>query len=263
MKKILGLDLGTNSIGWAVINATTNEQQEELINISASGCRIIPMDAATLSDFDKGNSKSQTAERTRLRGTRRLLERSLLRRERLLRVLSILNFLPPHFAEKINRYGKYTSDIEPKIAWIPTPQGKYHFLFEAAFHEMIEEFKSIHPSLLENGKKIPYDWTLYYLRKKDLSQKIRKEELAWVLLSFNQKRGYYQLRGEDEQTDEKKIVKYYALKVIAVEDSGERKGKNVWYNIKLENGWIYRRASSTPLDWEGKIKDLSFASSAC
>ena len=256
MKKILGLDLGTNSIGWAVINATTNEQQEELINISASGCRIIPMDAATLSDFDKGNSKSQTAERTRLRGTRRLLERSLLRRERLLRVLSILNFLPPHFAEKINRYGKYPSDIEPKIAWIPTPQGKYHFLFEAAFHEMIEEFKSIHPSLLENGKKIPYDWTLYYLRKKALSQKISKEELAWVLLSFNQKRGYYQLRGEDEQTDEKKIVKYYALKVIAVENSGERKGKDVWYNIKLENGWIYRRASSTPLDWEGKIKEF-------
>ena len=53
-------------------------------------------------------------------------------------------------------------------------------------------------------------------------------------------------------------MKYYALKVIAVEDSGERKGKDVWYNIKLENGWIYRRASSTPLDWEGKIKELKF-----
>lgn len=256
MKKILGLDLGTNSIGWAVINASTNENREELINIASSGSRIIPMDAATLGDFDKGNSKSQTAERTRLRGTRRLLERCLLRRERLLRVLSTMNFLPAHFSEKLNRYGKFAINEEPKIAWVPTSEGKYQFLFKEAFHEMLKEFTTTHPSLLENGKKIPYDWTLYYLRKKALTQKITKEELAWVFLSFNQKRGYYQLRGEEEQADEKKLVKYYALKVVSVEDSGDRKGKDIWYNVKLENGWIYRRSSSTPLDWEGKIKEF-------
>ena len=32
---------------------------------------IIPMDAAMIGDFNKGNSISQTAERTRLRGIRR------------------------------------------------------------------------------------------------------------------------------------------------------------------------------------------------
>ena len=79
MKKILGLDLGTNSIGWAVINA------EEAIRdntttylkpyaISSAGSRIIPMSADILGDFDKGNSISQTAERTRLRMVRRLHE---------------------------------------------------------------------------------------------------------------------------------------------------------------------------------------------
>jgi hypothetical protein len=35
----------------------------------------------------------------------------------------------------------------------------------------------------------------YYLRKKALSHKITKEELAWLILNFNQKRGYYLLRG--------------------------------------------------------------------
>ena len=57
MKKILGLDLGTNSIGWAVILADINEDGFlELYRIEASGSRIIPMDAAILGDFDRGNS---------------------------------------------------------------------------------------------------------------------------------------------------------------------------------------------------------------
>ncbi len=257
MKKILGLDLGTNSIGWAVINSSVDiEGKEQLKKISASGSRIIPMDAATLGDFDKGNSKSQTAERTRLRGVRRLLERSLLRRERLLRVLSVMEFLPEYYASQLNRYGKFISGTEPKLAWYKTSDGRYTFLFQDSFSEMLSDFQSHHPQLLEGGKKIPYDWTLYYLRKKALFEKVTKEELAWILLSFNQKRGYYQLRGEEEQEDDKKQVKYYALKVVSVEDSGDRKGKDIWYNVYLENGWKYRRASSIPLDWVGKIKEF-------
>lgn len=258
MKKVLGLDLGTNSIGWAVIESELNDENiEQLKGIVSSGSRIIPMDAATLSDFDKGNSKSQTAERTRLRGIRRLLERCLLRRERLLRVLSIMGFLPEHYANQINRYGKFIADAEPKLAWKQSNGGKYEFLFKDSFQEMLNEFAAAHPYLLKEGKKIPYDWTLYYLRKKALSQKIDKKELAWILLSFNQKRGYYQLRGEEkEQQDENKLVEYHTLKVVSIEDSGDRKGKDIWYNVGLENGWVYRRASSTPLDWVGKVKEF-------
>ena len=53
MKKILGLDLGTNSIGWAVVTSVDEGQNENRL-IELSGSRIIPMDAATLGDFDKG-----------------------------------------------------------------------------------------------------------------------------------------------------------------------------------------------------------------
>lgn len=49
MAKILGLDLGTNSIGWAVVD---NEKQ----CIEAAGSRIIPMDAGTIGDYEKGNT---------------------------------------------------------------------------------------------------------------------------------------------------------------------------------------------------------------
>lgn len=56
-----------------------------------------------------------------------------------------------------------------------------------------------------------------------MTSKISKEELAWILLNFNQKRGYYQLRGEEEEENNNKLVEFYALKVVAVEDSGEKR----------------------------------------
>jgi CRISPR/Cas system Type II protein with McrA/HNH and RuvC-like nuclease domain len=79
---------------------------------------------------------------------------------------------------------------------------------------MIEEFKN--KGVVREDKKIPYDWTIYYLRKKALSQEIEKEELAWILLNFNQKRGYYQLRGEEEEENPNKLVEYYSLKIVDV-----------------------------------------------
>ena len=255
MKRILGLDLGTNSIGWAVLLAETDENDNiQLQRIETAGSRIIPMDAALLGDFDRGNSISQTAERTRLRGIRHLLERCLLRRERLHRVFDILGFLPSHYSQTLNRYGQIKEGEEPKLAWRKNEAGKYEFLFIDSFNEMLEDFRITHPQFI--GKKVPYDWTIYYLRKKALNQKISKEELAWVLLNFNQKRGYYQLRGEEEEKENNKKVEYVALKVVAVEDSGEKRGKDTWYNVHLENGWIYRRTSSVPLDWVGKIREF-------
>lgn len=256
MKKILGLDLGTNSIGWAVVNGNVENDDIKFQEIEASGSRIIPMDAQLLGDFDKGNSISQTADRTGYRGTRRLRERCLLRRERLHRVLQVLNFLPEHYANELDKYGKIIEGTEPKLAWCKDKSGNPSFLFQKSFNEMLSDFSKNQPSLVENGKKIPYDWTIYYLRKKALTQPISKEEFSWLLLNFNQKRGYYQLRGEEEEEDTKQLVEYYSLKVVAVEDSGEKKGKDIWYNVKLENGWIYRRSSSVPLDWVGKTKDF-------
>ncbi len=257
MKKILGLDLGTNSIGWAVVNANIdNDGKENLIGIDAAGSRIIPMDAAVLGDFDNGNTKSQTADRTLSRGTRRLRERHLLRRERLNRVLDKMGFLPEHFSKCLDRYGKFVGDSEPKIAWRRDESGKMSFLFEDSFNEMLSDFMARWPELTSGGKKIPYDWTVYYLRKKALEKPITKEELAWILLNFNQKRGYYQLRGEEIEENPNKSVEYFALKVVDVVDSGEKKGKDTWYNVILENGWIYRRTSQTRLDWVGKTKEF-------
>lgn len=258
MKHILGLDLGTNSIGWALVKSEQDCDDVERINgIEAAGSRIIPMDAAVLGDFAKGNTKSQTADRTAARGIRRMGERHKLRRERLNRVLDVMGFLPEHYSAALTRYGKFKDGEECKIAWRKDESGQWTFVFEDSFREMLADFVAHQPEWLAGGRKVPYDWTIYYLRKKALSQPLTKQELAWLLLNFNQKRGYYQLRGEDEQTDDKgKLVEYYALKVVGVEDTGDKKGKDTWFNIMLENGMVYRRPAAEAPDWIGKTKEF-------
>lgn len=260
MKRIIGLDLGTNSIGWASILYDEKNGVYHEPGIERAGVRIIPMDAAILGDFDKGNTTSQTSDRTKMRGVRRLRERHLLRRERLHKVLRVLDFLPEHYLRQLDtgkRSGKFLSGTEPKLAWRMGVNGKSEFLFRDSFEEMLSDFASHQPDLLSGNKKIPYDWTIYYLRKKALKQKIAKEELAWLLLHFNQKRGYYQLREEEQEENENKLVEFHALRVVDVKKSGEKKGKEDWYDVCLENGWVYRRSSRIPLDnWVGQVKEF-------
>lgn len=257
MKNIVGLDLGTNSIGWAVVNGSVNDDgSEQLVKIQASGSRIIPMDAAMIGDFNKGNSISQTAERTRLRGVRRLSERYLLRRERLHRILDILGFLPFHFAQDLDRHGKIVKGKEPKLAWRKNEAGQFEFIFQDSFKEMLEDFKLNHPNLITDDKKVPYDWTIYYLRKKGLTSKISKEELAWILLNFNQKRGYYQLRGEEEKkNDNVMIINSKVIDVVKAEK--DKKYEKYWYNVLLENGLLYRAAFYNDISfWKGHTKEF-------
>lgn len=252
-KKILGLDLGTNSIGWALIESDFEIKQGKILGL---GSRIIPMDMGILGDFGKGNSVSQTAERTGFRSIRRIRERKLLRRERLHRVLNILNFLPTHYVNQIDfskNPGKFKQSCEPKIAY-----NDRDFIFKDSFDRMLEDFKTNQPELVQNGKLIPYDWTIYFLRKEALTRPLLKEELAWIILNFNQKRGYYQLRGEEEEENPNKLIEFHSLKVVDVIADEEKNSKGeTWYSVKLENGWVYRRPSPTPLsDWNGKVKDF-------
>ncbi|MDR3137786.1 MAG: type II CRISPR RNA-guided endonuclease Cas9, partial [Tannerellaceae bacterium] len=269
MGKVLGLDLGTNSIGWAVIDTIDTDGHSWPERLCGLGSRIIPMTQDDLDKFGKGESVSRTSERTRYRGVRRLRERHLLRRERLLRVLHLMNFLPDHYDKAISwdrndykTFAKVLGEIdeqeryqEPKVAWRKDDNGNHVFLFQHSFEEMIKDFRS-------NGIeiRIPYDWTIYYLRKKALSAPVSKEELAWILLQFNQKRGYNQLRGEEEEIIESKTEEYKPLRVVKVtrdEEEGIQKKGNIWYNIELENGDVYRRKSKVPLfNWEGLVKEF-------
>lgn len=161
MKRILGLDLGVGSIGWALVNeAENNEEQSSIVKL---GVRIINYDSFVSSDtgkevkgdpgdfFSKGKGVSPNKARTDRRSMRRNLQRYKLRREELV-----------------------------------------NFLTQAGFI-------SYETILSEHGNKTTFE--TYRLRAKAATERISLEELARVLLMINKKRGYKSSRkakgGED------------------------------------------------------------------
>jgi CRISPR-associated endonuclease Csn1 len=149
-KTILGLDLGTNSIGWALVNE--DDKANEKSSIIKLGVRVIhygenmvktDSGAASMKpeeDFCSGKGISPNAGRTNKRSARRNLQRFKLRRKEL---ISILN------------KNKIISDDN---------------------------------LLIEDGKNTTYE-TLK-LRAKSAVEKIELNEFARVLLMINKKRGY-------------------------------------------------------------------------
>ena len=84
-KKILGLDLGTTSIGWAYIQESENDSENSTIN--KIGVRVNPLTTDEQTNFEKGKPVSVNADRTLKRGARRNLQRYKQRRNNLIQIL--------------------------------------------------------------------------------------------------------------------------------------------------------------------------------
>ena len=85
MKTILGLDLGTTSIGWALVKEA--ECEGERSSIVRLGVRVNPLSTKDKDNFEKGKAITTNADRTLKRGMRRNLQRYKLRRAHLIDAL--------------------------------------------------------------------------------------------------------------------------------------------------------------------------------
>lgn len=85
MKRILGLDLGTTSIGWALVNE--KESDNEQSSIVRLGVRVNPLTVDEKSNFEKGKSITTNADRRMKRSMHRNLQRYKLRRKNLIECL--------------------------------------------------------------------------------------------------------------------------------------------------------------------------------
>ena len=165
MGKILGLDLGTNSLGWAIVE-NDREENKETLELKDKGVVIFSEGVK----LEKGNEISRAAERTAFRSVRRLKFRKKLRKYETLLVLSKNGMCPLSedevIAWKKSSFKKYPTN-EDFLNWLQT-----------------DDDKQKHP---------------YYFRDKASKEKISKLELGRAFYHLAQRRGF--LSNRLDQSD--------------------------------------------------------------
>lgn len=245
MKKILGLDIGTNSIGWAIIEATNEKplnskavsdinNDRTAIHEDAVGVRIIPqeeeqrfLEGKRLND-PKGTTLTKTATRRKYRGTRRRKSRYKLRRDKLLSVLQMLGMKPEGSQNYVADKKRWVSDAE---------QGKWY-------------------NKTKGKTEINLGAELYKLRDQASKEPINLREWGRILLHLNQLRGY---SSDRFKKDEKPEVDYYTGEVVELvpfpnktdfEDKDKKIVKWLHYYVKLkmQEPIIIHEAKHTKVD---------------
>ena len=238
MKKILGLDIGTNSIGWAMVAMGEFGKTGRILGL---GSRIIPMDGDALQKFESGNTVSKTADRRMARTVRRMKQRFKLRRTRLIQALKTLGWIPGEFPLDFRQ-----PEMRPFVL-------KDYLPFESATIEEARRAFSV--------EALPEDWIVYYLRRKALYEKISLADLARIIYMMNQRRGFRSSRKDQREEDDINEVKYpiyekwvQILPVTGIAEISEEKGiKTLEIKAGDLTGQIKRK--NIP-DWSGKEIEL-------
>ncbi len=196
-KRILGLDLGTNSIGWGMVNDLGNGQFELVKrgDFKFRGSHIFQ--EATNKD-SKGTESSKAAERTKYRSARKLKYRRKLRKIETLKVLSDEGLCPKLEMSELNawRYDRKYPANKAFFDWWKTSDPK----------EGKGEFNNP-----------------YYLRwlvsteKLDLSKKENRFKLGRAFYHMAQRRGFKSNRLDAASDDAKGDLRDRMMDVLELE----------------------------------------------
>lgn len=161
---ILGLDLGTNSVGWAVVECNEDLKPTGLKDFGA----WIMADDSIEPDPKDGQVSTQRRKRGEARRARRNLRRRRQRRNALLRVLIPLGLLPEDVAERASVLNEFGTDDNPQDPYSlrakaldyplePYQLGKvlYHFVRHRGYLSTRDLMagKETKPPVLENEPK--------------------------------------------------------------------------------------------------------------
>ena len=228
-KKILGLDLGTNSIGWALVEQDFEAKSGKILGM---GSRIIPM-GTDKQEYEKGVGITKNATRREKRTTRKMNKRYKLRRNKLLFILHTLGLLPDQFQFKNG---------------IPEPKKLQELeLLPIKRNRDYDENGKRKDRKYKDGQKIkeePMSLLNCELRVNALKTEIDLKDFGKILFQFNQLRGYSggntnddtkkKQKEENENDDDAKKKTYEVVtqrvEVLSAEKSDEtfivRGGKN-------------------------------------
>ncbi len=165
MKKILGLDLGVSSIGWALVK----EEHEKPSEIIGMGVRIIPLDTDESDEFTKGNAISKNQKRTSKRTMRKGYYRYVLRRKALTAELKKHNMFDEGLFQipQLELWGLRAKAVTERISLTELGRVLYHLNQKRGYKssrseenadkkdtEYVAEVKNRHQKLKEEGKTI-------------------------------------------------------------------------------------------------------------
>lgn len=167
MKKILGLDLGSTSIGWAFI-----EENNTSRNIRQLGVRIIPYSGDEKDQFTKGQAITLNKDRTLKRTARKTMHRYKLRRNNLLQLFTEWGItITPNLMRSLTAkelYGLRAKAVSEKV----TPEELARIFFH--LNQKRGYKSSRHAAEEEGGKKL----SDYLTELKDRKELLEKEHIT-------------------------------------------------------------------------------------
>lgn len=206
MEKVLGLDLGTNSIGWAIV-----QHNDDLsYTLLDKGVNIFQDGVA----HDKSGEKPMVTERTAARSSRRHYFRRRLRKIELLRVLVKSGLCP------------YLSD-EDLLEW------KNHKIYP-----LKEDFLDWQRTDDGSNKNPYHDRYICLTQKLDLSVMSDRYILGRALYHIVQRRGFLSNRKETTKDTDGKVKDSIKSLTKAMQDSGCAYLGEYFYKLYEEGGKI-------------------------
>jgi len=186
---ILGLDIGTNSVGWALINTDSDGKP---VGLHAAGARCF--DAGLDGDVGSGRGEPRNAKRRDARQARRQGWRRKRRRKNLIGILQKHELLP--------------ASIER------TPQGIHDGLVA-----LDTSFKKTNPPKNHREEQL----LPYILRANAAKEKVELFELGRALYHLAHRRGFLSNRKESEKEDDETGAVKGGIKDLRefIEESGE------------------------------------------
>ena len=124
MKQILGLDLGSTSIGWAVVS-----EDDQALRLERLGCRIIPLSTDDATEFLSGNAISKNEKRTQRRTQRKGYNRYQQRRALLQQFLQQHAMLPDESLkglDKLSLWGLRARAVSEQLSLPELGRVLYH-----------------------------------------------------------------------------------------------------------------------------------------
>ncbi|MBU1073463.1 type II CRISPR RNA-guided endonuclease Cas9, partial [bacterium] len=183
---VLGLDIGTNSIGWALLREDGDDKPCEIVH---AGVRIFEAGVEGMEKDGRGDPRNKT--RRDARGVRRRLERRARRKSVLFHRLQKVGLLPPT-PEHLDPL------IDPRK---PNRAQERHSVIQPLDRKLLSEWperfgEEADPALLP-----------YMLRARALDDKLERHELGRALYHLAQRRGFKSNRKADRDEKDEGVVK--------------------------------------------------------